>query len=196
MSRGPGTPSRDFTRVVLCSSRMISMQSSTHSSQMNTVGPAISLRTSCWLLPQNEQYSVFLESLVPSLLILISVRRSIPLLDRPIPVRDRSSRVDRANSVPEKTLTHYTRANHGLLESPAIISDPLQPTMLTPDYQEFANRARNGHRDNTVIFRVRTGCYERNRASVALLPRRGRSTKAELSAYARTSRRRGRSKLP
>ena len=31
------------------------MQSSTHSSQMNTVGPAMSFRTSCWLLPQNEQ---------------------------------------------------------------------------------------------------------------------------------------------
>jgi hypothetical protein len=29
-------------------------------------------------LPQNEQYSVFLESLVPTLLILFSVRRSIP----------------------------------------------------------------------------------------------------------------------
>jgi hypothetical protein len=41
---------------------MISMHSSTHSSQMNTVGPAISLRTSCWLLPQNEQYSVLLVS--------------------------------------------------------------------------------------------------------------------------------------
>jgi len=50
-----GTPSRDFTRVVLSSSRMISVHSSTHSSQMNTVGPAMSLRTSCWLLPQNEQ---------------------------------------------------------------------------------------------------------------------------------------------
>ena len=35
------------------------MHSSTHSSQMNTVGPAISFRTSCWLLPQKEQYSVF-----------------------------------------------------------------------------------------------------------------------------------------
>jgi hypothetical protein len=34
---------------------MMSMHSSTHSSQMNTVGPAMSLRTSCWLLPQNEQ---------------------------------------------------------------------------------------------------------------------------------------------
>src|SRR5580692_2404238 len=63
MSRGPGTPSRDLTRVVLCSSRMMSMQSSTHSSQMNTVGPAISFLTSCWLLPQKEQYSVFFESL-------------------------------------------------------------------------------------------------------------------------------------
>ena len=39
------------------------MQSSTHSSQINTVGPAISFLTSCWLLPQKEQYSVFLESL-------------------------------------------------------------------------------------------------------------------------------------
>src|SRR6202035_4605338 len=62
MSRGPGTPSRDLTRVVLCSSRMMYMQSSTHSSQMNTVGPAISLRTSCCDLPQNEQYRVFFES--------------------------------------------------------------------------------------------------------------------------------------
>src|ERR1700751_2810541 len=62
MSRGLGTPSRDLTSVVLCSSRMMSMQSSTHSSQMNTVGPAMSFRTSCWLLPQKEQYSVFLES--------------------------------------------------------------------------------------------------------------------------------------
>src|SRR5437868_4329053 len=62
MSRGPGTPSRDLTSVVLCSSRMMSMHSSTHSSQMNTVGPAISFLTSCWLLPQNEQYSVFFES--------------------------------------------------------------------------------------------------------------------------------------
>ncbi len=38
------------------------MQSSTHSSQINTVGPAISFLTSCWLLPQKEQYSVFFES--------------------------------------------------------------------------------------------------------------------------------------
>jgi len=33
----------------------MSMQSSTHSSQMNTVGPAISFLTSCWLLPQKLQ---------------------------------------------------------------------------------------------------------------------------------------------
>ena len=52
---GVGTPSRDFTSELLFSSRMMSMQSSTHSSQMNTVGPAMSLRTSCWLLPQKEQ---------------------------------------------------------------------------------------------------------------------------------------------
>ena len=44
------------------------MQSSTHSSQMNTVGPAINLRTSCWLFPQNEQYKVFFESLPADLL--------------------------------------------------------------------------------------------------------------------------------
>ena len=41
---------------------MMSLQSSTHSSQMNTRGPAISLRTSCWLLPQKEQYSILLLS--------------------------------------------------------------------------------------------------------------------------------------
>src|SRR6478609_1921576 len=61
-------PSRDFTSEDLFSSRMMSMHSSTHSSQMNTVGPAMSLRTSCWLLPQNEQYSVLLESPLPTLL--------------------------------------------------------------------------------------------------------------------------------
>src|SRR5512141_2343098 len=34
---------------------MMSLQTSTHSSQMKTVGPAISLRTSFWSLLQNEQ---------------------------------------------------------------------------------------------------------------------------------------------
>jgi len=55
--------------------------------------------------------------------------------------------------------------------------------MLTPDYQEFANRARIGHRDNTVIFGLRTGENRQIRQSVARLPRRQTSTKAELSAY-------------
>src|SRR5690606_4385814 len=72
ISWGVGTPSRDFTIEDLFSSRMMSMHNSTHSSQMNTVGPAISLRTSCWLFPQNEQYSVFLESPPPLLILLIS----------------------------------------------------------------------------------------------------------------------------
>src|SRR4029453_17410707 len=40
------------------SSAMMSLQSSMHSSQMYTVGPAMSLRTSFWLLPQNEHFSV------------------------------------------------------------------------------------------------------------------------------------------
>src|SRR5205807_1165062 len=115
-------PSRDFTSEDLFSSRMISMQSSTHSSQMNTVGPAISLRTSCWLLPQNEQYSVFLESLVPTLLILVSVRRSNPSARSLHSGNYRQGVVDRANSVPQKTLTLTSRENHGFFESPAIIS--------------------------------------------------------------------------
>jgi len=48
---------------------MMSMHSSTHSSQMKTVGPAISLRTSCWLFPQKEQYRVFFESPLVDLVI-------------------------------------------------------------------------------------------------------------------------------
>src|SRR5690606_27406372 len=51
---------------------MISMHSSTHSSQMNTVGPAMSLRTSCWLFPQKEQYSVLLESPLAALVMVVS----------------------------------------------------------------------------------------------------------------------------
>src|SRR5688500_16503869 len=39
----------------LLSSAMMSLQTSTHSSQMKTVGPAMSLRTSFWSLLQNEQ---------------------------------------------------------------------------------------------------------------------------------------------
>ena len=43
------------TAQLLFSSLIISIQSSTHSSQIKTVGPAISFLTSCWLLPQKEQ---------------------------------------------------------------------------------------------------------------------------------------------
>src|SRR3569833_2867885 len=91
-------PSLDFTFEDLFSSRMMSMHSSTHSSQMKTVGPAISLRTSCWLLPQNEQYSVFLESLVPTLLIPVSVRGSISSARRSIPTHGR--RGDHIEQIP------------------------------------------------------------------------------------------------
>ena len=48
-------PTGCFTKVSLLSSLMISIHNSTHSSQMNTVGPAISFLTSCWLFPQKEQ---------------------------------------------------------------------------------------------------------------------------------------------
>src|ERR1700716_2619221 len=97
-------PSRDFTSEDLFSSRMISMQSSTHSSQMNTVGPAINLRTSCWLLPQNEQYGVFLEPLVPPFLFFASVRRSIPSARSLHSGTYRHRVLDRAKTVPKKTL--------------------------------------------------------------------------------------------
>src|SRR5262252_2358060 len=40
---------------------------------VNTVGPAMSLSTSCWLLPQNEQWSGFLVS--PLLTLFISESR-------------------------------------------------------------------------------------------------------------------------
>src|ERR1700746_3650349 len=96
-------PSRVFASEDLVSSWMMSLHSSTHSSQMNTVGPAISLRTSCWLLPQNEQYSVFFESLVPTLLILVSVRRSIRSARSPHSGTHRQYLLNRAKSVPEKT---------------------------------------------------------------------------------------------
>src|SRR5258708_34842913 len=104
---------------------MISMHSSTHSSQMNTVGPAINLRTSCWLLPQNEQYSVFLESLVPTLLILVSVRRSIPSARSLHSGTCRYRVADRSNSVPNKTLYSTPRRNSGQTEAPTIVPLPL-----------------------------------------------------------------------
>src|ERR1051326_3839168 len=101
MSLGVGTPSRDLTSVVLCSSRMMSMHSSTHSSQMNTVGPAMSFLTSCWLLPQKEQYRVFFES--PPLALVIgspctterSLGRAFRCLGQPAPIRGESARLER-----------------------------------------------------------------------------------------------------
>src|SRR3954454_6342671 len=74
MSWGVGTPpSLRLTKVAFVSSRMMSLHSSTHSSQMKTVGPAMSLRTSCWLLPQNVQWSGF--SVSPLLTLFISEPR-------------------------------------------------------------------------------------------------------------------------
>ena len=76
----------------------MSLQSSTHSSQMNTEGPAMSLRTSCWLLPQNEQYSS--RSPLPPL-------PSLPCLSLLIP---RSSDVS-----PRSILAHPAGISAGLL---------------------------------------------------------------------------------
>src|SRR5881392_1237273 len=79
-------PSRDLSSEDLFSSRMMSMHNSTHSSQMNTVGPAISLRTSCWLLPQKEQYSVFFSWAIR----FSQARWSGPIGSRTFSVKDRS----------------------------------------------------------------------------------------------------------
>lgn len=48
-------PSGTGGHQALGSSRMRPAQVSTHSSQIKTVGPAISFLTSCWALPQKEQ---------------------------------------------------------------------------------------------------------------------------------------------
>jgi hypothetical protein len=56
ISRGVGKSERPALAVSSGnSSRMMSLQSAMHSSQMNTDGPAMSFLTSCWLLPQKEQ---------------------------------------------------------------------------------------------------------------------------------------------
>src|SRR5207249_651494 len=74
--RPPARPPRLESALPLrinSSSSMISRHSSIHSSQMYTPpGPAISLRTSSWLLPQNEQrYSDLL--LLPGLNMLFGL---------------------------------------------------------------------------------------------------------------------------
>jgi hypothetical protein len=48
--------------VALTSSAMMSLQSPMHSSQMYTVGPAMSFFTSRWLLPQKEHWRLPWES--------------------------------------------------------------------------------------------------------------------------------------
>src|SRR4026209_378889 len=55
ISWGVGSEERPRRFSKRLSSAMMSLQTSTHSSQMKTVGPAISLRTSFWSLLQNEQ---------------------------------------------------------------------------------------------------------------------------------------------
>src|SRR5204862_4856456 len=82
------------------------------------------------------------------------------------------------------TLTQIRTVRITVSRIPRDLNHPTQPTMLTPDYQEFANRAEMATRDNTVICGVRTGRSSRNRPSVAQLPRRKTSTKPELSAHA------------
>src|SRR5215216_2166008 len=55
ISGGDGSDDRTPRFSNLLSSAMMSLHTSTHSSQIKTVGPAMSLRTSFWSLLQNEQ---------------------------------------------------------------------------------------------------------------------------------------------
>src|SRR5919205_2040713 len=55
ISGGDGSDERTPRFSKRLSSAMMSLHTSTHSSQIKTVGPAISLRTSFWSLLQNEQ---------------------------------------------------------------------------------------------------------------------------------------------
>jgi hypothetical protein len=59
---------------------MMSLQTSTHSSQMNTVGPAISFRTSFWSLLQNEQRRT---SVSPVFFVVIEVIPREVIIGRP-----------------------------------------------------------------------------------------------------------------
>src|SRR5436853_7842118 len=104
-------PSRDFTSEDLFSSRMMSMQSSTHSSQMKTVGPAMSLRTSCWLLPQNEQYSVLLES-PPLALLMANLRSIVRETARTAPISIRLSILALRNSSVSRAKDHWDQDPH------------------------------------------------------------------------------------
>jgi hypothetical protein len=75
ISIGIGNDDR-VPRSNLLSSAMMSLQTSTHSSQMKTVGPAISLRTSFWSLLQNEHRRT---SFSPVFLVVINPSR-VPYL--------------------------------------------------------------------------------------------------------------------
>src|SRR3546814_5916638 len=56
ISCGVGSSLRIASRAASwLSSTMMSLHRSMHSSQIKTEGPAMSFRTSCWLLLQNEQ---------------------------------------------------------------------------------------------------------------------------------------------
>ncbi|MGY8709593.1 hypothetical protein RAD16_27950 [Bradyrhizobium sp. 18BD] len=72
--------------------------------------------------------------------------------------------------------------------------------MLSPDYQEFANRGSPATRDNTVISGLGTGevmeitpalldCHEKQARKRNFLPAAGRKS-ASFSAYARSKRER------
>src|SRR4030095_15148420 len=96
ISTGIGSDER-VPRSNLLSSAMMSLQTSTHSSQMNTVGPAISLRTSFWSLLQNEHRRtslspVFLDEVIKPFPRLPLYRRAAgaPLGDHVLRVRTSS----------------------------------------------------------------------------------------------------------
>src|SRR5690606_38972002 len=89
---------------------MISMQSSTHSSQMKTVGPAMSLRTSCWLFPQKEQYRVDLASPLAALVICALTCGAVPervalAFSRPIPAECGPRGFERM-TIPDRNVHH------------------------------------------------------------------------------------------
>jgi hypothetical protein len=60
--------------------------------------------------------------------------------------------INGAKSVPEKTPALSDRANRGHSNPPNTLVDQVQRTMLSPDYQDFANRRLAATRDNTVIW--------------------------------------------
>src|SRR5215831_11746512 len=112
ISFGVGMPSRDFTREDLFSSPTMSMHNSTHSSQINTVGPAMSLSTSCWLLPQNEQRSGFLVS--PLLTLFISEpRQDTSHHSRTPRAKPDSHKIEQVNYPPVRKVALPRLINHG-----------------------------------------------------------------------------------